>query len=514
MKKTIKSILKIPQIDLLRKFFVVQGWQFDSKVKDGNQKGKNFLIASNIGGNLNTLAFDITLAKALESRGHRVDFTICGGGFSGCMFSELNKFKNLEEFLEIGNSKLCKQCNAVGQKTLVDFGYNPITLHAGDTDSRNFNSSESGVSGAKRFLAVSNLRNNEITSEVVKRFCESSHLFKNEFQKILTVRKYDGIIAHHGIYVPQGDIVEVSKNFNIPIFTWVQGYRKSSYIFAKDDTYHKTLLTDQGWKRPLTQTESELISAYLNSRDTGQNDWIRFGVTTKEVQIENFFPNKGSGRTFLLLTNVSWDAQLHYDSNTFLNMFEWLESTIDFFIDNPTLNLIVRIHPAEVTGTIKTNEPVREWIENTFSVLPNNICIIEPEANVSTYSLMRQVDVGIIFASKSGLEMLAMGKPVVVAGEAWIKNKGICLEPQNRVEYFDLLKNLNMNIEKYPVNKEIVLRYAHYFFFRRTITCKSINAVKHYPYAKPCLTLNWEIEDPNLLKIVECIENNVTPQLD
>ena len=119
MKKTFNSILKIPQIDLFRKFLIVKGWQFDSKIKDGNLKSKKFLIASNVDGNINTLAFDITLAKALESRGHQVDFTLCGGGFSGCMFSELNKFKNLEEFLEIGNSKLCKQCNAVGRKALV-----------------------------------------------------------------------------------------------------------------------------------------------------------------------------------------------------------------------------------------------------------------------------------------------------------------------------------------------------------------------------------------------------------
>ena len=128
MKKILKFILRNVQIDLLRKLYEIKRWKFNTVTNNVNKESKRYLMASNVGGSLNTLAFEITVAKALESRGHKVDFTLCGGGFSGCMFTELNKFKNIEEFLEIGNSKLCKNCNVVGRKTLSKFYFKPMVI--------------------------------------------------------------------------------------------------------------------------------------------------------------------------------------------------------------------------------------------------------------------------------------------------------------------------------------------------------------------------------------------------
>ena len=511
MKKLLSALLKNKRVDYYRKKFAVTRWHINPKHVKNSLNPKRILIASNLGGNINTLALDITLAKALESRGHKVDITLCDGGFRGCMYAEANKFKNIKDFLDSGNKTYCYHCNLIGKKTLAKFNVNTIPVANKARDFQNFTTSETGISGAKRFLAVSNLDSDESTSEILRRFNQSSLMYQMEFTEILKRHKYDTVIAHHGIYVPQGDILNAAKEAGITLFTWVQAYRKSSYIFAKNDTYHKTLLTDDGWDRPLTASEREVTLEYLDSRDTGQNDWIRFGLTTRNFYPENHFSVRQTGKTYLLLTNVSWDAQLHYESNTFENMFQWLESTITYFVKNRDANLIIRIHPAEVTGAIKSNEPVSKWISNNFPQLPENIVIINPEAEVSTYSIMRQADVGLIYASKSGLEMLAMGKPVVVAGEAWIKNKGICLEPKNEIEYLKMIQDLKENNIKPDLER--VLQYAHYFFFRRTIEIKSIQSLKHFPYGQPRLSPDWEKLDPNLFCVIKSIENDEIPQL-
>ena len=49
------------------------------------------------------------------------------------------------------------------------------------------------------------------------------------------------IILNHGLYVPQGIILETAKKHNIPVSTWHLGYRKN-IVIAHDDTYHKTLI--------------------------------------------------------------------------------------------------------------------------------------------------------------------------------------------------------------------------------------------------------------------------------
>lgn len=512
MKKLIRRLLSYGVVENLRKYLVVRLWKIDKFSNNKSEHGKRYLIATNIGGNLNTLTLDILIAKALESRGHKVDFTICGGNFDGCMYMEINKFKGVEDFIN-RNEKLCKSCSSFGLNTLRKYGYNPIILKADSESDVEISNSESSISGTKRFLAVSNLNSDFRTQELLRKFGRSSANYTSQFKEIFRLKKYDAVIAHHGIYVPQGDVVASAKNFGVNVFTWVQGYRKSSYIFAKNDTYHKTLMFDSGWDRALSVREKAEISEYLSSRDSGENDWIRFGLTTREVQLEELFGEINDKKIFLLLTNVSWDAQLHYDSNAFSNMFDWLRTTIEYFQSHPQHLLIIRIHPAEVTGKIKSREPVSAWIKINFSSLPPNIFVVEPTDVVSTYSLMKLSDFGLIYASKSGLEMLAQGKKVIVSGEAWIKNKGLCLEPKNKSDYLDMLKFVTEDLESSHVDIEKVLRYAHYFFFRRTITISSIRAIKHYPYAIPKLSRDWAKSDPNLLQIIESIEANQTPQL-
>jgi hypothetical protein len=513
MKRLIRKLISYGVVENLRKYLAVRLWKIDIFSNNRSENSKRYLIATNIGGNLNTLSLDVVIAKALESRGHRVDFTICGGNFDGCMYMEINKFNSIDDFIN-RNEKLCKSCNSFGLSTLRKYGYNPIILNADSELDVEFNNSESSISGVKRFLAVSNLNNDYRTQELLKKFGRSSANYTSQFEEIFKFNKYDAVIAHHGIYVPQGDVVASAKKFGVTVFTWVQGYRKSSYIFAKNDTYHKTLMFDDGWDRALSGPERAEISDYLSSRDSGENDWIRFGLTTRKVRLEEFFGEINDRRIFLLLTNVSWDAQLHYDSNAFSNMFDWLRTTIEFFQDYPQNLLIIRIHPAEVTGKIKSREPVSDWIKINFSSLPPNILVVEPTDDVSTYSLMKISDFGLIYASKSGLEMLAQGKKVIVSGEAWIKNKGLCLEPKNKSDYLEFLKIVAEDTESSPVDIEKVLRYAHYFFFRRTISISSIKAINHYPYALPKLSREWVKKDPNLLQIIQSIESDQTPQLN
>ncbi|MCX8482182.1 MAG: hypothetical protein ORN50_01275, partial [Crocinitomicaceae bacterium] len=52
---------------------------------------KKYLIASNIGGNMNLMALDLVLARALTARGHDVKITLCNKALSACLACELNK---------------------------------------------------------------------------------------------------------------------------------------------------------------------------------------------------------------------------------------------------------------------------------------------------------------------------------------------------------------------------------------------------------------------------------------
>ena len=146
---------------------------------------------------------------------------------------------------------------------------------------------------------------------------------------------------------------------------------------------------------------------------------------------------------------------------------------------------MVRIHPAEVTGTLPSRQLVEEEIKNKFDNLPENIFVISPNNSISTYVLAQDCDSAIIYGTKTGVELSAKGIPVIVAGEAWIRNKGISIDVDNISSYNEIVDSLPL---KKRNSKEMILRakkYAYHFFFRRMIALDFINIPGKYfnPYS-------------------------------
>jgi hypothetical protein len=498
--------------DSLRSVILLQIWRrkfskIKKKLPTNEIFKKNILIATNIGGNLNTLALDVLLGLALKSRGHKVIFSICDGILPGCMNCEINKYIDIEEFFEFGSKKLCGKCFSTGQKIMKMHSLDFIKLsdylnqEPGQPAARS-----SGFEGAIRFLAISESKRSKHFSAVKKIYDDSSTIAQNSLRNLVEANSVDLIIAHHGIYVPQGDVVKVAKELKIEIVTWNQAYRKNCFIFSRGDTYHKTLLNDPDCIWSKSEAEINEVVSYLESRDIGTNDWINYSFTNKDLDDVAFALPFSEKKSVLLLTNVGWDAQLHYSGNCFLNMNDWIIQTIDWFCKNPSLNLIVRIHPAEVTGRIKSQDRVIDLITKKFPVLPKNIVIVEPSHRVSTYRLIEKCDLALIYGTKTGVELAARGKTVITAGDAWIKNKGISLDPKSSDEYFGLLEKFEKSELNFALDQRRALSYAHYFFYNKMIPIKSVSALPRYPYILPNLEPGWEEFDPGLLQLVQSLE--------
>jgi len=170
-----------------------------------------------------------------------------------------------------------------------------------------------------------------------------------------------------------------------------------------------------------------------------------------------------------LLTNVMWDAQLHYPTNAFPSMLDWVLETIRYFAGRPDLQLLIRVHPAEIRGTLPSRQPIVAEIRRAFPQLPANVFLIPPESQISTYVAMLQCDSVIIFGTKTGVELTSMGIPVVVAGEAWIRNKGVTLDATSVPDYFRILDQLPLGCRMDSALVERSRRYAYHWFFRRMI---------------------------------------------
>jgi hypothetical protein len=87
----------------------------------------------------------------------------------------------------------------------------------------------------------------------------------------------------------------------------------------------------------------------------------------------------------------------------------------------------------------------------------------------------------LIYGTKTGVELAPFGQPVIIAGDAWMRNKGISHDISTREEYLQTLAHLN---DIKPLDEETTVkarRYAYHYFFRRMIPLHSLNPESTFP---------------------------------
>lgn len=168
----------------------------------------------------------------------------------------------------------------------------------------------------------------------------------------------------------------------------------------------------------------------------------------------------------LLATNVLGDS-LTLGRNTFSkSMSEWIIRTIQYFIERPEVQLVIRIHPGEA---LVKHGSILDLIRKTLPHLPPHIHLIEPLADVNTYDLMDVADLGLVYTTTVGLEMALRGIPVIVAGKTHYRNRGFTYDPATWVEYFKLLNRLLGNLRENRLTETQInqaWKYTYLFFFK------------------------------------------------
>ena len=471
--------------------------------------GKKVLIATSLGSHLPAMQMETVLAVSLVLRGARVDALLCDGLLPACQLCEPRLFPDVNEFCSKGpQQSLCPDCFQPGRKAYQGLGINVLAYgdHVSEQERRQaaelahelpYSEIEKysrdgmrlgghAMAGALRYFARATLEGEKCGERVLRRYLEAALLTAFALRKIITAGGYEVVVFHHGIYVPQGVVGEVARSLDVRVVNWNPAYRKDCFIFSHGDTYHHTLMSEpvSTWEdMPWDVDRESAIVDYLKSRWQGGNDWIRFTDRPffEKDQILTEIGCNPERPIIGLLTNVLWDAQLHYPANAFPDMLEWLVFTVRYFEHRPDVQLVIRVHPAEIRGSVPTRQPVVAVMKELFPELPPNIFLVPPESDISTYVLAELCDSVLIYGTKTGVELTATGVPVVVAGEAWIRSKGITQDAQNPEHYLSLLDKLPAGSR---LTEEVVSRarkYAYHFFFRRMIPVKVFTHHKGSP---------------------------------
>jgi hypothetical protein len=473
------------------------------------QGGPRVLMASAIGSYAHAVTLESALAAALTFRGAEVHALLCDSEMPACAECEASLYPNLQRFADHGPRRdLCRDCLWPAERVYAALGVKvhrysdwltaddraeaarvARTLAFDQIERFTLNGlavGEHAHAGALRFFATGNLQDERLAEPILRRYLEAALLTACATRRLLRGVAFSSAVFTHGIYVPWGLVGEVARQERVQVSTWNVAYRKRRFIFSHEDTYHHTLLSEprEHWEHlDLSHAQERELLNYLKSRREGLFDWIVFHRPTRQdpAEIARRVRIDPSRPVIGLLTNVSWDAQLHYPANAFPNMLEWLVQTCEYFATRPDLQLLIRVHPAEISGFPPSRQPILDELRKRIPALAPNIIVVAPESGMSTYALMSLCNAAIIYGTKMGVELTSVGLPVIVAGEAWIRNKGLTLDASSPEEYFRILQTLPFRDRLEGEQLARARRYAYHFFFNRMIPLPFIAPKAGFP---------------------------------
>ena len=473
----------------------------------GAAGGPRVLVASSVGAHMAANALDSLLAVALTLRGARVHGLLCDRALPACLACESTWWPDAEHFVTHGPQRtLCHSCFSPAAHMWSDLGLvlklfgdhvteaDRITAWRVANETREVdldNVEYLGVrvgmharSGALRYFAIGNFSCEPNALVVRRRFLAAALIATTALDRLFAKEGYDVCVAHHGIYVPQGLLVDIARKYRVRLVTWNIAYRAGSFIFSHDDSYHFTLMDEPTsvWENmSWSPAVQHALDIYMHSRAAGTMDWVSYhdGTGQSLAELKTQFGIDFDKPTVTAFTNVLWDAQVFYPSNAFASMLDWLIETIRYFGTRQDLQLVIRVHPAEVKNPIKSRETVVGELTRLMPQLPPNVFIIPPTASANSYAIARASNAAIIYGTKMGVELAYMGIPTIVAGESWARNKGITLDVHSREGYLALLGRLPFHEHLDAPTKFRAARYAFHFFFRRTIPLEFLRVHKN-----------------------------------
>jgi len=310
----------------------------------------------------------------------------------------------------------------------------------------------------------------ERTRFIARRLLASSIVMVERGERLFDDVRPDVYVAEAGVYVTAGVYCELARSRGVRVVVHGLPPRKGTIWLSHDMSYHQALIQapNAHWESlEMTPERVRVADEYLDQKHFVSRDYASYHVdAVRDETAIRAALGLDERPIVTLFTNILWDAQLYYRFNVFSNMLEWLFDTVRDFGARKDVQLVIRLHPAEAPGGLPTNQPLANELDREFPTLPDNVKVVRAEDKLSSYALGAMSRAALVYGARVGVELVMLGTPVVVAGEAFMRGKGFTIDPANRAEYFALLQHVH---ELPRVSDELKARarkWYYYYFFR------------------------------------------------
>lgn len=320
------------------------------------------------------------------------------------------------------------------------------------------------------FRCSTTTRSAEIT-DAYQDYLAMGHVLAETIRAAYSDIKPDLIFTLNGSFLDSGLHLAIAKEMGIRAVTFEAGFMLNALMLGFDEpiiTFPMSKYLPNNWSSyKLNAEQSSKLDTYLSARRNGKesvfdywgNPILDHTLVKKELGLRD------DQSPDILFTNLLWDSSTIDCDVAWASQVDWISDTIQWYQQHPDRTLLVRIHPAETHPTaLATSDPIEAAIRHRWQELPKNVILIPPSSTISSYPLTEISHLNLVYASTAGLEAVILGKTVLVAGKTHYRDQGFTHDITTKDQYFQLLEQATPYI---PTEQAIQMArtYAYLFFF-------------------------------------------------
>jgi hypothetical protein len=429
--------------------------------------------------------WEALIAQALRLRGADVRFLTCGGGLAIC--DRVNTYE--------GPPVPCHTCAGYTRRALASHALPVEALRdswadmAGDDDANDWPELDRFPLHELRdiehhglplgrlveipvvwFLCNSDLDTDPLAAITYRRFLRSARRIAMAVRRQFDDNAPDVLVILNGLFLFESIAAAVAEERGIRVVSYERGFIDGTLFFAQGPgacRYEIDHLWAKASARPLVGEEDERLDRYLADRRHGLRSFVQMWPNPQFAsQADLNGADTSRCLRVVLFTNVTWDSAVQGRHRAFPSLQSWITDVIGQLGGRDDVQLIVRIHPAEVRiPGWETRESMVDVLATAIGPLPPNVRVVLPDDPLSSYSIMESADVGLVYTSTTGLELALMGKPVIVAGTTHYAGKGFTIDAHSAEEHRSLVDAVLAEPAAHRPDVALARRYAHLFFF-------------------------------------------------
>ena len=318
-------------------------------------------------------------------------------------------------------------------------------------------------------------------------------------ESVIDKLKPDCIYGYNGRFLDSRPVWEIAKNNAIPF-----GLLEAQYTFSfcnkilfNNDTPHSIPSIDKNFIQKLWDTsdieldEKKILGSEFYER---RRKALPAGdkIYTKNQKIGLIPDGWDSSKKNIVIFTSSEDEFVAIGEefekfSIFPSQIAGIQELVDRFINDPQIQFYLRIHPNLLNVEYSYHKKLYELAKYS------NLKIIEPQSVISSYSLIDNSDIVVVFGSTIGVEAAYWGKPTILLSGAMYYYLDCCYIPASKNELFDLI-----NSHLTPKDKLGVYKFGLTYHDSIGQTCDLVDcnwktySLKFFGYTKKITLNNWE----------------------